>query len=122
MRAGPFRALCALAGDRSRGARMSGTSLLQVEGLRKWFPVRPSAFARGPKQLRAVDGISFTIDRGEVLGLVGESGSGKTTVGRTILRVFEPTEGRIVLDGTDIAHLSPAALRPFRRRMQLVFQ
>ncbi|MGA9867638.1 MAG: ABC transporter ATP-binding protein [Acetobacteraceae bacterium] len=89
--------------------------LLRVEGLRKWFP-------GGRARLRAVDGVSFTIERGEVLGLVGESGSGKTTVGRTVLRVHEPDEGRIELDGTDIAHLSRRALRPHRRRMQLVFQ
>ncbi len=72
--------------------------------------------------LRAVDGVSFTIDRGEVLGLVGESGSGKTTVGRTVLRVYEPDDGRIELDGVDIGHLSSRALKPHRRRMQLVFQ
>ena len=89
--------------------------LLRVDGLRKWFPA-------GHSRLRAVDGVSFTIERGEVLGLVGESGSGKTTVGRTVLRVYEPDEGRIELDGTDIAHLSRRALRPHRRRMQLVFQ
>ncbi len=93
--------------------------LLLVEGLRKSFPT-----GRGSKRrrLRAVDGVSFTIDRGEILGLVGESGSGKTTVGRTVLRVYEPDAGRIELDGADIAHLSRRALRPHRRRMQLVFQ
>ena len=94
---------------------MSGVPLLRVEGLRKWFPA-------GRARLRAVDGVSFTIARSEVLGLVGESGSGKTTVGRTILRVHEPDEGRIELDGIDIAHLSARALKPHRRRMQLVFQ
>ena len=98
---------------------MSTGSLLAVEGLRKWFPVRQ---ARATVQLRAVDDISFTIGRGEVLGLVGESGSGKTTVGRTVLRALEPTQGRILLDGADIAGLSRRALRPHRRRMQLVFQ
>ncbi len=89
--------------------------LLRVAELRKWFPV-------GRAMLRAVDDVSFTIGRGEVLGLVGESGSGKTTAGRTVLRVYEPDAGRIELDGTDIAHLSPRALKPHRRRMQLVFQ
>ncbi len=89
--------------------------LLRVDGLRKWFP-------SGRARLVAVDGVSFTIGRGEVLGLVGESGSGKTTVGRSVLRVYEPDDGRIELDGIDIAHLSRRALRPHRRRMQLVFQ
>jgi oligopeptide transport system ATP-binding protein len=94
---------------------MTVSPLLRVEQLSKSFPV-------GRARLRAVDRVSFTIGRGEVLGLVGESGSGKTTVGRTVLRVYEPDEGRIELDGTDIAHLSPRALKPHRRRMQLVFQ
>jgi oligopeptide transport system ATP-binding protein len=97
--------------------------LLQVEGLRKSFAVgRPGWFGRPQERLAAVAGVSFAIDRGEVLGLVGESGSGKTTVGRTVLRVLEPEEGRIALDGTDIAHLPAGALAPYRRRMQLVFQ
>ncbi len=94
---------------------MSAVPLLRVESLRKWFPA-------GAAKLLAVDGVSFSIARGEVLGLVGESGSGKTTVGRTILRVHEPDDGRIELDGIDIAHLSARALKPHRRRMQLVFQ
>ncbi|HEY6433778.1 MAG TPA: ABC transporter ATP-binding protein [Acetobacteraceae bacterium] len=94
---------------------MNALPLLRVENLSKWFPV-------GRATLRAVDRVSFTIGRGEVLGLVGESGSGKTTLGRTVLRVYEPDEGRIELDGADIAHLSPRALKPHRRRMQLVFQ
>ena len=97
--------------------------LLLVEGLRKSFAVgRPGWFGRPQAHLAAVADVSFAIDRGEVLGLVGESGSGKTTVGRTVLRVLEPEEGRIELDGTDIAHLGARALGPYRRRMQLVFQ
>ena len=98
---------------------MNAAPLLEAEALRTWFSVRRG---RRTVQLRAVDDVSFTIGRGEVLGLVGESGSGKTTVGRTILRALEPTQGRILLDATDIAHLSRRALRPHRRRMQLVFQ
>ncbi|HEX5326225.1 MAG TPA: ABC transporter ATP-binding protein [Acetobacteraceae bacterium] len=94
---------------------MSTAPLLRVTDLGKWFAV-------GRARLRAVDGVSFTIGRSEVLGLVGESGSGKTTVGRTVLRVYEPDAGRIELDGIDIAHLSARALKPHRRRMQLVFQ
>ena len=91
------------------------TPLLDVRALSKSFPV-------GRLRLIAVASVSFTIARGEVLGLVGESGSGKTTVGRTVLRIYEPDEGAILLEGTDIAHLSPRALKPYRRRMQLVFQ
>lgn len=73
-------------------------------------------------EIRAVDGVSLTIARGEILGLVGESGSGKTTLGKTLLRLHEPLAGRILLNGRDIAHLSDAALRPHRRAMQMIFQ
>ena len=91
------------------------TPLLAVEGLRKWFPARGGV-------VQAVTDISFALRRGEVLGLVGESGSGKTTVGQTILRLQDPTAGSIRLDGTETAKLSQRALRPMRRRMQMVFQ
>ncbi len=94
---------------------MSAVPLLDVQHLDKWFPV-------GGGRLRAVTDVSFVIGRGEVLGLVGESGSGKTTVGRTVLRVYEPDGGRIELAGVDIAHLGARALKPHRKRMQLVFQ
>jgi len=97
--------------------------LLGVEGLSKTFGgggFRLFGAARPP--IRAVDGVSFAIRRGEVLGLVGESGSGKTTVGRSVLRLTEPSAGRIVFDGEDITKLPKARLRPFRRRMQIVFQ
>ncbi|MBW4090487.1 MAG: ABC transporter ATP-binding protein [Proteobacteria bacterium] len=100
---------------------MSG-ALLEVAGLSKSFPIRHGMFARAGGAVRAVEDVSFTVGRGEILGLVGESGSGKTTVGRTVLRALAPDAGRIVFDGTDIAGLDAAGLRPFRRRMQLVFQ
>ena len=99
---------------------MTAGPLLEVSDLARRFNVRRQDGSKA--ELRAVDGVSFTIDRGEVLGLVGESGSGKTTIGHLILRVIEPSRGSIKFDGTDITHLSDSALRPYRRRMQMVFQ
>jgi len=89
--------------------------LLQVTGLTKQFPTAGGV-------VKAVDDVGFSMARGEVLGLVGESGSGKTTTGRAILRLIEPTAGRILFDGTDITHLDRTALRAYRRRMQIIFQ
>jgi len=97
-------------------------SALEVSELRKHFSVRGGVFGRKIGTVRAVDGISFSISRGETLGLVGESGCGKTTVGRTALRLIEPTAGSIKLLGRDITHQSKARLRPLRRQMQMVFQ
>ncbi len=100
--------------------------LLKVGNLRKYFPVRRSLLESlrkvPPRYVKAVDGISFEIARGEVLALIGESGCGKTTAGRTVLRLIEPTDGRIIFDGTDITGLTQEELRPFRRRMQIIFQ
>jgi peptide/nickel transport system ATP-binding protein len=99
--------------------------LLQVNDLKKHFPVRSGLAALGLGQRQrvyAVDGVSFNIARGETLALVGESGCGKSTVGRAILRLFDITAGQIVLDGHRIDDLSAGALRPLRRRVQVVFQ
>jgi peptide/nickel transport system ATP-binding protein len=96
--------------------------LLEVRDLVKYFPVRGGLFSRVTAQVRAVDGISFAIGRGETFGLVGESGCGKTTVGRSILRLVEPTAGRILFDGIDVRACRGTELRALRRRMQIVFQ
>jgi peptide/nickel transport system ATP-binding protein len=96
--------------------------LLQVEGLKKYFPVRKGLLRRTVGQIYAVDDVSFAIRPGETLGLVGESGCGKTTVGRTILRLIEPTAGILRLGGRDITRLGKAELRPFRQQMQIIFQ
>ncbi len=100
----------------------NATPLINVNNLKKWFPIRGGILSRTVGYVKAVNDVSFYVNRGEVLGLVGESGSGKTTVGRTILRLIEPTEGEVVFDGTDVVALSKAELRPFRRRMQIIFQ
>ncbi|MCS6868333.1 MAG: dipeptide ABC transporter ATP-binding protein [Thermus sp.] len=96
--------------------------LLEVKDLKKHFPIRGGVLSRVVGSVKAVDGVSFAIRKGEVLGLVGESGSGKTTVGRTLLRLIEPTGGRILFDGQDITDLPKDKLRPYRRRMQIIFQ
>ncbi len=97
-------------------------ALLEVRGLVKHFPVRRGFLGGVAGQVRAVDGVSFDVRPGEVLGLVGESGCGKTTTGRCVLRLLEPTAGEIRFEGTDIARLPRQRLRPLRRRMQIVFQ
>lgn len=91
--------------------------LLQIENLKQYFPVK-DGFAK-VNYVRAVDDVSFYINKGETLGLVGESGCGKTTIGRTILRLHEPTSGKIVYDGEDITNVD---IRPYRKKMQIVFQ
>jgi oligopeptide transport system ATP-binding protein len=96
--------------------------LVEVSGLRKYFPVRGGLFGRVVDQVRAVDDVSFTINKGETLGLVGESGCGKTTVGRMVLRLLEPSAGSVKFAGTDLAQLTNKELRQLRRRMQIVFQ
>jgi len=101
-------------------------NLVEVRGLKKWFPVQTgfveTILARRIDYVRAVDGISFDIRRGEVFGLAGESGSGKTTTGRLILRLVEPTEGGIRFKGKDIVSLSSKQMRELRRQMQIIFQ
>ncbi|HTW52247.1 MAG TPA: dipeptide ABC transporter ATP-binding protein [Stellaceae bacterium] len=98
------------------------TPLLSVKNLVKHFPVKKGVLQHTVGQVRAVDGVSFDIAPGETLGLVGESGCGKSTVGKTILKLIDPTEGEVRLGGARIDGLSKGAMRPFRRQMQVVFQ
>jgi oligopeptide/dipeptide ABC transporter ATP-binding protein len=100
----------------------STTPLVEVTGLKKYFPVRSGLFSRVSAWVNAVDDVSFHLCQGETLGLVGESGCGKTTVGRSILRLMEPTAGTVVFEGKDVLALSSKELRQTRRRMQIIFQ
>jgi oligopeptide transport system ATP-binding protein len=96
-------------------------ALMRAEQLSKFFSLRHSLFGK-PSVVRAVDDVSLSVSPSETLGLVGESGSGKSTLGRTLLRLLDPTTGRIVFGGQDITSLDERALRPIRRRMQIIFQ
>ena len=96
--------------------------LIEIRDLRKYFPIHKGLFSRHVGDVKAVDGVSFTIARGETLGLVGESGSGKTTIGRMLLRLVPSTSGAMTFDGHNIVTLSKRALRSLRREMQIIFQ
>ncbi len=96
--------------------------LLKVEHLKKYFPVTKGEFRKHTEWYRAVDDVSFSIDAGETFGLVGESGCGKTTIGKSILRLIEPTDGEVYLDGKDICKMNADELRAERKNMQMVFQ
>ena len=99
-----------------------GGPLVEVQGLVKHFPIKGGLLQRQVASVQAVDDVSFTVARGETLGLVGESGCGKTTVGRLLLRLIDPTGGTIRFDGEDITRIKGRSLKPYRRRMQLIFQ
>src|SRR5215216_1760193 len=102
---------------------VSGDELLVVEGLKKHFPVtRGIVFQKQVAAVKAVDGVSFSVRKGETLGVVGESGCGKSTMARCIMRLLDPTEGRVVFDGRDITNLSRSDMRPIRREMMMIFQ
>tara|TARA_R110002073_G_scaffold66514_2_gene166063 strand:- start:796 stop:1764 length:969 start_codon:yes stop_codon:yes gene_type:complete len=96
--------------------------LLQVDNLQKYFPIHGGVLRRVVNNVKAVDGISFDINPGEVVGLVGESGSGKTTVGRTILRLEQATSGAVRFGGTDVMGLGTSQMRAYRKKMQIIFQ
>ena len=97
--------------------------LLEVKNLKKYFPIRSgNIFQKSQMHVKAVDNVSFTLRKGETLGLVGESGCGKTTCGRTVLKIYDPTEGQILYKGKDIAGLSKKETIPYRKDMQMIFQ
>ena len=99
------------------------TPLLQVEGLKKYFPVRSKGLIKKEiGKLYAVDDVSFTLGQGETLGIVGESGCGKTTLGKTLIRLYEPTGGHVYMDGKDIFAMDRQELHEQRRKMQIIFQ
>lgn len=112
-------------GHKNRGLIMEEI-VIKVENLKKWFPVKLGFFktltSREELFVRAVDGISFEIRRGEIFGLAGESGSGKTTTGRTLLRLIEPTEGEIYFEGKDITKLEQSEMKQLRKEIQIIFQ
>lgn len=97
-------------------------TLLEVRNLKKYFVVKKGLFARKASLLKAVDDVSFSIQKGETLGLVGESGCGKTTAGRTILKLYEPTAGEILFRGKPLQNLKHKELLPYRKKMQMIFQ
>ncbi len=106
----------------SASVQAAASPLLEVSGLKTYFPIKKGLLGRAAGYVKAVDDVSFTVGRCETLGVVGESGCGKSTMGRSVLRLIEPTDGKVMFDGTDVRALSPADLRSFRKRMQIIFQ
>ena len=114
--------MTAVSNQTRRTMPATGDTLLDVQNLEKFFPIRGGLLSRVVGNVKAVNDVSFKVGRGEVVGLVGESGSGKTTAGRAILRLIEPTGGQVLFNGTDITKLSKGQMRDYRREMQIIFQ
>src|SRR4051794_5454072 len=110
------------AGQLQSGTPTQGDTIMEVDGLFKHFPIRSGFFQRQVGAVKAVDGVSFDVKRGETLGLVGESGCGKSTTARLLLRLMDPTDGSIRFEGREIAHIKGAELKALRREMQMIFQ
>ena len=102
--------------------KLQGNKILEVRDVKKYFPIKGGFLQKTVANVKAVDGVSLYINKGETLGLVGESGCGKSTLGRTIARLYEPTEGEIIYDGVDIAGLKGQGLKDLRKNMQIIFQ
>jgi len=100
----------------------NNTPLLEVKDIKKWFPSKSKLFSKEKVYIKAVDGVSFTLNKGETLGVVGESGCGKSTMGRTVLRILEPTAGEVYFEGKEFTSLKDAELRKFRTDLQIIFQ
>lgn len=98
------------------------TPLLEVQNLKKWFGTKSKGFSKEKVYIKAVDGVSFTLNKGETLGVVGESGCGKSTMGRSVLRLLEPTEGKVYFEGKDFTAMKASELRKFRTDLQIIFQ
>jgi len=96
--------------------------LLEVKNLKKYFPISSGLFGGKTEYVKAVDDISFTINKGETLGLVGESGCGKSTTGRTLIRLYDVTDGEVIFDGAEIGHMKESELKPYRKKIQMIFQ
>jgi len=97
-------------------------TLVKTINIKKYFPLKTGIFSKEKKYVKALDGIDLEIIKGETLGLVGESGCGKTTLGKTIIRLYDPSEGKIFFNDQDITNLSSAKLRPIRKNFQIIFQ
>src|SRR5690606_3355433 len=109
-------------GGREKMTDTEGEPILSVRDLKVHFPIEKTVFGRVKRWVKAVDGVSFDVWRGQTLGLVGESGCGKTTTGRALLRLVEPTAGQVVFEGQDLGTLDAEQMKQVRRKLQIVFQ